>query len=254
MKRTLISLLTLFLFTVSVATTGFAAGNEWTIKFLANGTMDSGGITSKQKGEAKFDDAIGDLEPGDTELFEFHIKNEHAQTTRWYMLNEVLASLERSTREGMELGGAYTYKLEYQGPGTVSEPGGVRPLFDSSRIGGEDDSNWDKVGLEEATSDLAEYFFLDTLNTGESGTVKLTVHLEGDTQGNSYQNTAAKLALRFAVELANSSTNINRRTAVKTGDENNLIPYYIAMIVTGLLFLYFALDAYTDKLYKKGKE
>ena len=108
--------------------------------------------------------------------------------------------------------------------------------------------------MEEATSDLNEYFFLDTLNSGESGTVTLTVHLEGETQGNAYQNTAAELAMRFAVELANSSTNVTHRTAVKTGDENNLIPYYIAMVVTGLLFLYFALDAYTDKLYKKGKD
>ena len=41
------------------------------------------------------------------------------------------------------------------------------------------------------------------------------------------------------------------RTAVKTGDENNLLPYYIGMVVAGLIFLFLALDAYTDKLYKK---
>ena len=59
--------------------------------------------------------------------------------------------------------------------------------------------------------------------------------------------------MRFAVELTNNSTDVNHRTAVKTGDENNLLPYYIGMVVSGLVFLYFALDAYTDKLYKKGK-
>ena len=42
-------------------------------------------------------------------------------------------------------------------------------------------------------------------------------------------------------------------TAVKTGDENNLTPYYIGMVVAGLLFLYLALDALTDRMYKKGR-
>ena len=46
--------------------------------------------------------------------------------------------------------------------------------------------------------------------------------------------------------------------------EENIIPRYdefdkahrrehVAMVISGLLFLYFALDAYTDRLYKKGK-
>ena len=252
MKRKIVSWLLLLLFVISFSASASADGKEWTITFLPNGTMDSGGITSKREGSSVFDDVIGNLEPGDTEHFYIHIKNSHAQTTRWYMLNDVLASLERSAEAGMNIaGGAYTYNLVYKGPGAKDG----RTLFDSSKIGGDDNgTGWERIGLEEATSDLNEYFFLDTLNSGESGTVTLTVHLEGETQGNAYQNTAAELAMRFAVELANSSTNVTHRTAVKTGDENNLIPYYIAMVVTGLLFLYFALDAYTDKLYKKGKD
>lgn len=253
MKRKIISLLLIFTFALSMAGAAFAEGNEWTITFKSDGTMDSGGIVGKKKDSSFLDDAIGDLEPGDTEVFYFHIKNQHSRTTRWYMLNEVRDSLERSALEGMQLGGAYTYKLTYEGPGTVSEENGKRTLFDSSRLSGTKTA-WDKRGLEEATSDLADYFLLDTLNTGESGTVALTVHLEGETQGNTYQNTAARLQLQFAVELANNSTNPSYRTAVKTGDENNLTPYYIVMVITGLLFLYFALDAYTDKLYKKGKD
>ena len=59
--------------------------------------------------------------------------------------------------------------------------------------------------------------------------------------------------MQFAVELANNTTSTTTRTAVRTGDDTNLIPYYIGMVVAGLIFLYLALDAYTDRLYKKGK-
>ena len=59
--------------------------------------------------------------------------------------------------------------------------------------------------------------------------------------------------MNFAVELANTNPNPSNRTAVKTGDENNLIPYYIGMIIAGLLFLYLALDAYTDRKFQKGR-
>ncbi len=111
------------------------------------------------------------------------------------------------------------------------------------------------VGLHEATSNLEEYFFLDTLNSGENGMVTLDVALEGETQDNSYQNTAAKIRMNFAVELSNpgSTTSSSTSRAVKTGDENNLLPYYIGMVVAGLLLLYLALDAYTDRKYQKGR-
>ena len=79
--------------------------------------------------------------------------------------------------------------------------------------------------------------------------VTLTVSLEGETQGNIYQNTAARIQMNFAVELKDAGG----KTAVKTGDENNLTPYYIGMVVAGLLFLYLALDALTDRMYKKGR-
>ena len=85
----------------------------------------------------------------------------------------------------------------------------------------------------------------------------LYVALEGETQDNTYQNTAARIQMNFAVELSNpgTSTNTTRSTttAVRTGDENNLIPYYIGMVVAGLLLLYLALDDYTDRKYQRRK-
>ena len=61
--------------------------------------------------------------------------------------------------------------------------------------------------------------------------------------------------MNFAVELSNPSSTTSSSTsrAVKTGDENNLLPYYIGMVVAGLLLLYLALDAYTDRKYQKGR-
>ena len=90
------------------------------------------------------------------------------------------------------------------------------------------------------------------MNPNETGLVTLTVHFEGETDDNSYQNTMAQIKMNFAAEIVPTGSNRTVR-AVKTGDENNLVPYYIGMIVAGLLFLYLALDAFTDRLYKRGR-
>ena len=82
----------------------------------------------------------------------------------------------------------------------------------------------------------------------------LTIALDGETQGNAYQNRLADLKMNFAVQIADQPGITTRAgNAPKTGDENNLFPYYVVMVISGFLFLYFALDAYTDRLYKKGK-
>ena len=210
-----------------------------------------------------FDQLYENLEPGDEVSYTVYIHNQHPKTTRWYMSNEVLNSLEEAdngSRYKNVKGGAYSYKLTYAGPG------GSQVIYDSAGddgqhvnfVGGDDRNENDvlidsdnRIGLHEATGNLEEFFFLDTLNSGESGVVTLTVSLEGETQGNYYQNTAAEIQMNFAVELKDGKE--GGGTAVKTGDENNLTPYYIGMVVAGLLFLYLALDALTDRMYKKGK-
>ena len=111
-------------------------------------------------------------------------------------------------------------------------------------------------GLKEATANLEDYFYIDTLDINQTGTVRLTVSLDGETQGNDYQDTFAKLQMRFAVEVPQTGTNTttNRTTVVKTGDDYNINPFYIAMLISGLPFLYLALDAVTDRIYgRKGR-
>ena len=89
----------------------------------------------------------------------------------------------------------------------------------------------------------------DAIGSNQSGRVDLTVTLDGETQSNVYQNTQGELNMRFAVEVPQE--NSRRTTIVKTGDEYRLVPLYIAMIISGLVFLYLALDAITDRKYGK---
>ena len=52
------------------------------------------------------------LEPGDSGTYNVHIKNAYPSTTRWYMSNEVLKSLEENGISG----GSYKYTLTYTNP------------------------------------------------------------------------------------------------------------------------------------------
>ena len=240
MRKKLLCLLLAFLLLCSFSVFASAEALAGDVTFTAGAKM--------VEENFNVDQVFNALEPGDSATYTVYVHNQHPQTTRWYMSNEVLKSLEESAAAGKILGGAYSYKLTWAGPG------GSQVIYDSTSdnaehvnfVGG-DYGFEDRIGLHEATDNLEEFFFLDTLNSGESGVVTLTVSLEGETQGNIYQNTAARIQMNFAVELKDAGG----KTAVKTGDENNLTPYYIGMVVAGLLFLYLALDALTDRMYKK---
>ena len=243
MKRNLLSLILIAVLIFSLSVSAFAAAGD--VTFTADGKLtDNFNIGEVFQG----------LEPGDSATYTVNIHNRNSRTTRWYMSNSILKSLE----DGYNIsGGAYTYVLTYTGPNSTATT-----IYDSreranSYIGGDQRGTNVPVGLHEATSNLENFFFLDTLNSGENGMVNLYVALEGETQDNSYQNTAAQIRMNFAVEPSNpSSSGSSTYRAVRTGDENNLLPYYIGMLVTGLLFLYLALDAYTDRKYslrRKGR-
>ena len=248
MNKKLLSFLLIAALVCSLTGTAFAV-SEGSVTFTADGKLAEENFEINQVYEG--------LEPGDTRSYSVTIQNSNNSTTRWYMSNAILNSLEETDRmvriNGIS-GGAYTYQLQYVGP----KGGNPTIIYDSKQraneyVGGSNNNSSVPLGLHEATSNLEDYFFLDTLNRGEKGRITLTVALEGETQDNSYQNTNANIRMNFAVELANTNPNPSNRTAVKTGDENNLIPYYIGMIIAGLLFLYLALDAYTDRKFQKGR-
>lgn len=215
-------------------------------------------FTDKQKMENNFktadmNDAVSKLQPGDRIIFTVNLRNEDSNATDWYMTNKVLDSLEASTGAGAN-GGAYTYRLVYHGPG------GENILFDSEKIGGDEVSDGaaarqaagakGREGLEEATAALEEYFILDTLNKGQSGTITLTVGLEGESQGNAYQNTFADLTMNFAVERRPSPANIVREPkqitlvradTVRTGDDSQLLFYTALFLTSGMMLLLLSL-------------
>ncbi|MCM1190350.1 MAG: hypothetical protein NC541_13775 [bacterium] len=224
---------------------------KWQVTFTAGNEMAS------NFSRADINDVVSELQPGDSVTFTVALKNENPETADWYMSNRVLSSLEKSAEENYQIaGGAYTYVLTY-----TNSAGVPNVLFSNETLGG-DSATQPGVGLEAVSSSLQNFFFLDTFAQGQSGTITLRVSLEGETQGNAYQNTLANLEMNFAVELGaaprredqtvTEEPTIRRTTVVKTGDETNLTPFYIAMAVSGILILLLAF--YSMKQGKKKKE
>lgn len=211
-------------------------GGPWKVEFTGEARMESD-FSSEEMAHV-----IAGMQPGDETAVILELENKNSSATDWYMTNKILSSLEDSV-EGAS-GGAYTYRLVYTGP-----DGAETVLFSSDTVGG--NSNEAGEGLHSVSSALADYFYLGTLATGQKGTVGLTVALDGETQGNSYQDTLADLNMNFAVELNNNGDNNGTpdggspsgggdgspANVVKTGDETNLGLFFGLAGASGILFL-----------------
>ncbi len=239
-----------------------AAARAETLTSERNISFTSDNKLSEDRSAADMNSAVYELQPGDDITITLNLKNDNASAANWYMTNEVLQSLEETAGSGAS-GGAYEYELTY------TDPTGAREvLFTSDTVGGENSSS--RVGLKAATSGLEDFLYLDTLSPGQRGVVTLRVALDGETQGNDYQNTLASLQMNFAVD----TTTVNNQTVtrvvdengnpilvddngdpvadddggshartgiVRTGDENDLLPYVAAAGVSGLLLLILAI-------------
>jgi hypothetical protein len=229
--------------------------DDWKVVFTADEKMDSNFTT------ASLTEALKGQQPGDTAVFTVSLENENESSTDWYMTNKVLYSLEDRSNNKNTAGGAYTYVLTY-----TDSQGSVTTLYDSDTVGGDTANSADRLGLREATDGLEDYFALDTLAKGQKGYITLKVKLDGETQGNDYQDTLADLSMNFAVMLRGTkSRNITDGdevinevregesiTIVKTGDETNLIPFIIAAFVSGALFLVLALCSVRERKRQRG--
>ncbi len=216
-KRWLIPAITLLLSApVTVRAETFSGGDDWNVYF------DGKNMTSTFK-NTDIDDAIYNLEPGDSVDFHLALKNEYKETTDWYMTNAVLQSLEDT--QSVAEGGAYSYILTY-----ISSDGTKNVLYSSDEVGGET-KNESGEGLHQATNSLKDYFYLDRLNANQSGEITLHVALEGETQGNTYQDTLAKLQMNFAVELVTATGN---RKVADTSDNSQVLLYSVITLVAGL--------------------
>ena len=190
----LLAALTLAGVNISEARAEVYEGAEgWEVSFTGNG-MESSFKSSE------LSDGASALQPGDEITFRVALKNEYSGDTDWYMANEVLSSLEDSQKVAQ--GGAYTYILAYR-----NGAGEDITLYSSENVGGEGKGGLSEQGLHEATDSLEDFFYLDTLEAGGESLITLKVCLDGETQGNAYQNTMAKLQMNFAVEKAAGGEN-----------------------------------------------
>ena len=231
-------------------------------------------FTTGQKLESNFKTSdiynqFAGMQPGDYTDIVIDIKNDNENTVDWYMTNKVIKSLE-DTRDADALsGGAYTYILTYKGNNSDE----VNTLFSSEVVGGDDVSPAGE-GLHEATDALDEWFYLDTLSKDDGGVLTLRVALDGETQGNDYQDTLAELQMQFAVELRRTTENpppepekpdkkpkkkksavsgsSPKRGKVKTGDYTSYIPYLVAAAVSGLAFLLLAIYSLRERRRQRG--
>lgn len=244
----------------------FYGDEGWNVTFSPGNEMVSSFTT------ADINDVVGGMQPGDNVIITLKLKNENPTATDWYMQNEVLYSLEDRSANKETGGGAYTYRLTY-----TDKEGTVESLFDSDTVGGENGESVEDTlgrieGLHGATSALKDYFYLDTVQNGEGGMITLEVALDGETQGNSYQDTLADLQMNFAVELRDDlPTRPNPENppqpvdetqptpvpgrgtgVVRTSDESQLPLLAVAGGVSGLLLLIYCIYCFRE--HKKGKK
>lgn len=218
----LILLLALSSMTVSAEDRQGASG--WQVVF--NGTSMDSNFTN-----ANMDDEIYNMQPGDSVELTITLKNNYNGQADWYMKNQVLEALEDA---GNASGGAYDYLLTY-----TDSDGQTSILYSSEKFGGE--GRYNGVGLHGATTTLDDFFYLERMGNGDTGVVKLKVALDGQTQGNSYQNTLARLQMNFATEIVESAGQTpgsgSGRDVVKTGDQTKIMLLVALMLGSGLLLL-----------------
>ncbi|MCI8418455.1 MAG: hypothetical protein HFI33_13345 [Lachnospiraceae bacterium] len=216
--------------TITAYADDYKGKDGWKAEFTGD-AIDSN-FTSKA-----FAEEVTGLQPGDSIEIQVAVKNGSNRDTDWYMSNEVLQSLEDSSSAK---GGAYTYVLTY-----VNGKGESTTLYSSESVGGEAISAAGE-GLHEATDNLEQFFYLDRLGKGGQGHITLKVALNGETQGNAYQNTLARLQLNFAVEGAagddtptpGSRKNKTRMVgSVQTGDPGGMVRWSIMTLISGLALL-----------------
>ena len=160
--------------------------SDWLVTF--DGTKMDQNFKSSEMADA----VLNKVQPGDDITFTVSLRNDYTKATDWWMKNEVLDNFE----DAVAAGGAYSYKLQY-----IDPDGNTSVLYDSETVGGDVGTSDNREGLKEATGALEDYFYLDTLRHGETGKVTLDIEVEGQTEGNDYQDTLAQLMMKFAVEI-----------------------------------------------------
>lgn len=209
-----------------------AADTNGIVTFTKEGQMSENDLDKKV-----YLEEIANMQPGDSRTIEMQVKNDYAKSTNWYLSNEVIQSLQGADAE-RDLGGGYEYRLSYEGPS------GSTTLYESRALGGNG-----YEGLHEAANGLDDYVFLDTLDPNQSGIVKLDIVLDGETQGNDYQEKIAEVALQFATEINDNEPKretdkviheTKKNRIVNTSTLTNRLPWLIVSAISGMILLILA--------------
>lgn len=235
LKKMILTAVVALACSLAFAPAAFAESSSvsWNVEFNADAQMVS------DYDQDKINSALRDMQPGDDLTLTVNIKNTNSRSTDWYMSSAIKKTLEETADRVDATGGAYTYKLSYDN----------RELFSSSTIGGTGSTQ----GLKEITKGTETMFYLATLATGESGTVKLEMTLDGESQGNGYMVTDGELQLNFAVEYTDGGQTPDSTKAgfPKTGDDLfNAVQ--IAILAIGVAFLLLAVLSFKKDISKRG--
>ncbi len=232
------------LLATAVPSTALAAHLTGASKWSA--TYNSSGRMEETYNAQEYVDQVGNLQPGDDITFEVSAIHDNDSSADWYVSNDVISSLEESRESAANGGSNYEYLLTWEGPKESRE------LYNSQAVGGDDSD-----GLNEATEAMEDFIFLENMSKGQTGKVTIKVTLDGETEGNAYFDTLAKLKVRFAVEpvepekktTSRTTTNTvtNNRELVRTGDDTKLFPFYVAMFVSGVLLLALAIISLRER-------
>lgn len=253
MRKILPSMLIAASMIVIMSVSAFAqlvpTNTEWNVSFAADNTMVSDFST------AEMDDKVYGLQPGDYTDIVLNLTNDNEATVDWYMTNDVITSLEDSNQGAA--GGAYTYILTFKNTTKNTE----KDLYRSDTVGGEEASAAGE-GLHEATDALKDWIYLDTFAPGDTGVINLRVMLDGETQGNGYQDTLAELEMNFAVELNEPERGeeepkknkkvIRKYKVVRTGDYTDTLPYIFAAAISGVVLLVLAVYSLRERRRQRG--
>jgi len=150
---------------------------------------------------------ITSVMPGDTVQFEVNYTNKSGGGADFYLSTDVISSLEEKNADGSQAnigGGAYSYQISYKLNGTETV------LYDSETVGGD---NTEVVGLKQVEGALNKnentFMSVGSLANQATGTVVITIKLDGNSQDNAYMQKLAELDVKFGVEKKTSPTVVN---------------------------------------------
>lgn len=219
-KRFLCLIMAVFLIVLTplnVFAEDYKSSKDWKVAFNGNK------METNFSGTDVAEELLNNIQPGDSFTVKIRLEENSGKASDWYMKNDIISTLEDGS---VANGGAYTYLLSYTDPSGASTE-----IYNSDTVGGES-FNQGKEGLHEVSNGLDTYIYLDRLENGKSAYVSLYVKLDGETQGNDYQKTLAKLQLNFAVEKVADEV-IEKHTVQKKHETREIVTYSTQMVKTG---------------------